>query len=76
MKLALEELAERNIFTGYHFIDVFHVLRNAKKALFNKTSINFLVSLSRSQNILEYQNRRLICADRMFERDKEVLNKF
>lgn len=57
MGLALEELKERSIFEGHHFIDIFHVLRNAKKALFHKPSINYLVSLSRSSNVIEYEAR-------------------
>lgn len=58
IKTALLELQERGVFTGHHFLDIFHVLRNAKKSLFYKPTISLLVSLARSSHILEYRNKR------------------
>lgn len=54
IKVALEELKERGIFTGNHLFDIFHVLRNAKKSLFHKPTINSIIGLSRSSHLIEY----------------------
>lgn len=61
MASALEELKDREIFQGHHFIDIFHVLRNAKKSLFHKPSFPYLVSLSQSSNLVEYDVQESVC---------------